>query len=108
MKRRKKIRRILDDAELGEETQKKIAIEKERQERLRSLEVTESVMAGKGFGVEVEDNASAGYIINLLREGDEEAVRIPPSISMNLKSHQVCNSPSCLSYIYKCSILYIL
>ncbi|XP_057784554.1 LOW QUALITY PROTEIN: protein CHROMATIN REMODELING 20-like [Salvia miltiorrhiza] len=87
--RRKKIRRILDDAELGEETQKKIAIEKERQERLRSLEVTESVMVGKGVGVEVPDNASSGYIINLVREEDEEAVRIPPSISMKLKPHQI-------------------
>ncbi|KAH6832693.1 P-loop containing nucleoside triphosphate hydrolases superfamily protein [Perilla frutescens var. hirtella] len=88
-KGRKKIRRILDDAELGEETKKKIAIEKERQERLRSLEVTEFVMVGKGAGVEVLDNASSGYIINMAREEDEEAVRIPPSISMKLKLHQL-------------------
>ncbi|GFQ04947.1 hypothetical protein PHJA_002638800 [Phtheirospermum japonicum] len=34
---KRKIRRILDDTELGEETKKKIAIEKERQKRLKSL-----------------------------------------------------------------------
>ncbi|KAL1542519.1 DNA helicase [Salvia divinorum] len=89
--RRKKIRRILDDDELGEETQKKIAIEKERQERLRSLEVTELVMVGEGVGagLEAQDNASSGYIINLVREEGEEAVRIPPSISTKLKPHQI-------------------
>lgn len=46
-------------------------------------------MIGKAAGVEVLDNASLGYIVNLMREEDEEAVRIPPSISANLKLHQV-------------------
>ncbi|XP_042016486.1 protein CHROMATIN REMODELING 20-like, partial [Salvia splendens] len=91
VKTRKKIRRILDDGELGEETQKKIAIEKERQERLRSLEVTEFVTVGEGVGAghEAQDNASSGHIINLVREEGEEAVRIPPSISTKLKPHQI-------------------
>lgn len=40
-------------------------------------------------GVEVLGDTASGYIINLLREEGEEAVRIPPSISTNLKLHQV-------------------
>ncbi|KAK4433133.1 protein CHROMATIN REMODELING 20 [Sesamum alatum] len=100
-RRKKKIRRIIDDAELGEETKKKIAIEKERQERLKSLEArfsTQSVMMSSavsnrssfdGTGVEVLGDISSGYIVNVVREEGEEAVRIPPSISMKLKLHQI-------------------
>ncbi|KAL0298584.1 UNVERIFIED_CONTAM: protein CHROMATIN REMODELING 20 [Sesamum radiatum] len=100
-RRKKKIRRIIDDAELGEETKKKIAIEKERQERLKSLEArfsTQSVMMSSavtngssfdGTGVEVLGDTSSGYIVNVVREEGEEAVRIPPSISMKLKLHQI-------------------
>ncbi|KAI3470412.1 hypothetical protein Pfo_027075 [Paulownia fortunei] len=100
-RRKMKIRRILDDAELGEETKKKIAIEKERQERLKSLEAwysTKSVMMNSmvstgisfdGSGVELLGDTSSGYIINLVREEGEEAVRIPPSISTKLKLHQI-------------------
>lgn len=40
-------------------------------------------------GVEVLGDTASGYIINLVREEGEEAVRIPPSISTNLKLHQV-------------------
>lgn len=43
-----------------------------------------------GTGVEILGDISAGYIINVVREEGEEAVRIPPSISMKLKLHQVC------------------
>ncbi|KAI3459053.1 hypothetical protein Pfo_015716 [Paulownia fortunei] len=100
-RRKKKIRRIIDDAELGEETKKKIAIEKERQERLKSLEArfsTKSVIMSSavsnnssldGTGVEMLGDTSAGYIINVVREEGEEAVRIPPSISTKLKIHQI-------------------
>ncbi|XP_020549105.1 protein CHROMATIN REMODELING 20 isoform X3 [Sesamum indicum] len=100
-RRKKKIRRIIDDAELGEETKKKIAIEKERQERLKSLEArfsTQSVMMSSavtngssfdGTGLEVLGDTSSGYIVNVVREEGEEAVRIPPSISMKLKLHQI-------------------
>ncbi|GAB2229109.1 hypothetical protein Droror1_Dr00023245 [Drosera rotundifolia] len=100
-KRKKKIRRILDDAELGEETKKKIAIEKERQERLKSLKAQfpgKSMMTKtapsnwnlpEGAGSEVLGDASKGYIVNVVREVGEEAVRIPPSISLKLKVHQV-------------------
>lgn len=42
-----------------------------------------------GTGVEILGDISAGYIINVVREEGEEAVRIPPSISMKLKLHQV-------------------
>ncbi|KAL0452217.1 UNVERIFIED_CONTAM: protein CHROMATIN REMODELING 20 [Sesamum latifolium] len=99
-RQKKKIRRILDDSELREETKKKIAIEQERQERLKSLEAqypTTSVMmnfmANKGIslngsGHEVLGDSSSGYIINLVREEGEDAVRIPPSISTKLKLHQ--------------------
>lgn len=100
-KRKKKIRRILDDAELGEETKRKIAIEKERQERLKSLQEqfsTKSNMATsaaytrnlpEGATMEVLGDAYTGYIVNVARESGEEAVRIPPSISAKLKTHQV-------------------
>ncbi|KAK6144887.1 hypothetical protein DH2020_021707 [Rehmannia glutinosa] len=100
-RRKKKLRRILDDAELGEETKKKIAIEKERQERLISLgalystkSVIKSSMVSNGIsfdgaGVEVLGNTTSGYIINLVREEGEEAVRVPPSISKKLKLHQI-------------------
>ncbi|KAK7278207.1 hypothetical protein RJT34_23232 [Clitoria ternatea] len=100
-KQKKKIRRILDDTELGEETKRKIAIEKERQERLKSLRgqfsvsSTEMNSAGcnwnlsEGATAEVLGDAIAGYIVNVVREKGEEAVRIPPSISAKLKAHQI-------------------
>ncbi|KAE9611986.1 putative DNA helicase chromatin remodeling SNF2 family [Lupinus albus] len=100
-RRKKKIRRILDDTELGEETKRKIAIEKERQERLKSLRVqfsassNETSSAGcngnlsEGASIEVLGDVIAGYIVNVVREKGEEAVRIPPSISAKLKAHQV-------------------
>ncbi|CAJ1976268.1 unnamed protein product [Sphenostylis stenocarpa] len=98
---KKKIRRILDDAELGEETKRKIAIEKERQERLKSLRGQFSASSiemcsdgcnrnlSEGATVEVLGDAQAGYIVNVVREKGEEAVRIPPSISAKLKAHQI-------------------
>ncbi|CAI0433573.1 unnamed protein product [Linum tenue] len=102
-KRRKKkvIRRILDDAELGEETKRKIAIEKERQEHLKSLKVQFSdkstaarstTLLGnlpEGASVEVLGDVTTGYVVNVVREKGEETVRIPPSISAKLKVHQV-------------------
>ncbi|XP_035548930.1 protein CHROMATIN REMODELING 20 isoform X2 [Juglans regia] len=100
-RQKKKIRRILDDAELGEETRRKIAIEKERQERLKSLQEQFSAKSkmmssagcngnlSEGASVEVLGDASTGYIVNVVREKGEEAVRIPPSISAKLKAHQV-------------------
>ncbi|XP_050224563.1 protein CHROMATIN REMODELING 20 isoform X2 [Mercurialis annua] len=100
-KNKKNIRRILDDAELGEETQRKIAIEKERQERLKSLKVqftekskmmTSASCNGnlpEGASVEVLGDAATGYIVNVVREKGEDAVRIFPSISSKLKAHQV-------------------
>ncbi|KAL8052253.1 hypothetical protein ABFX02_06G200400 [Erythranthe guttata] len=42
-----------------------------------------------GTGVEMLGDMSAGYIINVVREEGEEPVRIPPSISMKLKIHQI-------------------
>ncbi|XAR65788.1 DNA helicase [Bertholletia excelsa] len=100
-KQKKKIRRILDDAELGEETKRKIAIEKERQERLKCLEAqftSKSIFTSasncignvsEGGSVEVLGDALTGYIVNVVREKGEEAVRIPPSISGKLKVHQI-------------------
>ncbi|KAJ9542426.1 hypothetical protein OSB04_028932, partial [Centaurea solstitialis] len=102
-RRKKKIRRILDDAELGEDTKKKIAIEKERQERLKSLEAERlkslksmktsyanfRANVSEGATVDMLGDAQTGYIVNVVREEKEEAVRLPPSISIKLKSHQV-------------------
>lgn len=98
-KRKKKIRRILDDAELGEETKRKIAIEKERQERLKSLKAhSKSIFMNsggsnwnltEGGSVKVLGDTLTGYIVNVVREKGEEAVRIPRSISSKLKAHQV-------------------
>ncbi|EHA8587106.1 protein CHROMATIN REMODELING 20 [Cocos nucifera] len=96
-RQKKKIRRILDDAELGEETKQKIAMEKARQEHLKSMQAQS---AGKsshkspayvnGDATEVAmGDADEGYIVNVAREEDEEPVRIPRSISAKLKPHQV-------------------
>ncbi|CAO2827435.1 unnamed protein product [Amaranthus hypochondriacus] len=98
---KKKIRRILDDTELGEETKRKIALEKDRQERLKSLKAQFSsipmmmsasscnVSLPEGATSEVLGDASTGFIVNVVREEGEDAVRIPPSISAKLKTHQV-------------------
>ncbi|KAL3523379.1 hypothetical protein ACH5RR_016213 [Cinchona calisaya] len=100
-RRKKKIRRILDDTELGEETKIKIAIEKERQERLKSLEAQFSKKSSmisstscnwnssEGGTVEMVGDSSTGYIVNVVRDEGEDPIRIPPSISVKLKSHQI-------------------
>ncbi|CAI9090971.1 OLC1v1025877C5 [Oldenlandia corymbosa var. corymbosa] len=100
-RRKKKIRRILDDTELGEETKRKIAIEKERQERLKSLEAQfakKSSMASSasctwhlldGGSNDMLGDTVTGYIVNVVRDEGEDPVRIPPSISDKLKSHQI-------------------
>ncbi|KAL5707173.1 DNA helicase [Ranunculus cassubicifolius] len=100
-RRKKKIRRIIDDAELGEETKQKIAIEKARQEHLQSLQeqyaggsktTISSSCSGstlEGASAEVLGDATKGYIVNVVREKEEEAVRIPASISAKLKPHQI-------------------
>lgn len=43
----------------------------------------------EGASIEVLGDALTGYIVNVVREKGEEAVRIPPSISAKLKAHQV-------------------
>lgn len=43
----------------------------------------------EGVTTEVLGDASTGYVVNVVREKGEEAVRIPPSISAKLKAHQV-------------------
>ncbi|CAM8950311.1 unnamed protein product [Rhodiola kirilowii] len=97
---KKRIRRILDDTELGEETKRKIAIEKERQERLKSLQKPFSKVSAmstsgtcdtlpEGASAEVLGDAGTGYIVNVVREQGEDAVRVPPSISAKLKVHQI-------------------
>ena len=77
----------------------------ERQERLKSLKVQfsdKSKMINpascsgnltEGASVEVLGDATTGYIVNVVREKGEEAVRIPPSISSKLKAHQVSFYP---------------
>ncbi|XP_074311682.1 protein CHROMATIN REMODELING 20 isoform X2 [Silene latifolia] len=99
--KKKKIRRIIDDTELGEETKRKIAMEKERQERLKSLkaqfsgipmmmdDASRNGSLPEDASSEVLGDASTGFIVNVVREEGEDAVRIPPSISAKLKTHQV-------------------
>ncbi|ONK70933.1 uncharacterized protein A4U43_C04F3010 [Asparagus officinalis] len=99
-RRKKRIRRILDDAELGEETKQKIAMEKARQEHLKSMQVQSaskssciniSSLSGNVACVtkDMMGDPAEGYIVNVAREEHEEPVKIPPSISRNLKPHQV-------------------
>uniref|UniRef100_A0A2P2MV45 Uncharacterized protein n=1 Tax=Rhizophora mucronata TaxID=61149 RepID=A0A2P2MV45_RHIMU len=45
----------------------------------------------EGASFEVLGDTTAGYIVNVVREKGEEAVRIVPSISSKLKAHQVCS-----------------
>ena len=81
----------------------------ERQERLKSLKVKfsdKSKMMNfascsgnlEGASVEVLGDAMTGYIVNVVREKGEEAVRIPPSISSKLKAHQVSFYPCLVSH----------
>uniref|UniRef100_A0A1D1Z2M2 ATP-dependent helicase ATRX n=2 Tax=Anthurium amnicola TaxID=1678845 RepID=A0A1D1Z2M2_9ARAE len=98
-RRKRKIRRILDDAELGEETKQKIAIEKARQEHLKSMQFSGQSLTKatnnlngattKGADVQVLGDAIGGYVVNVAREEDEQPVRIPLSLSAKLKPHQV-------------------
>ncbi|CAN6288056.1 unnamed protein product [Urochloa humidicola] len=94
---KKRIRRIMDDTELGEETKLKIAMEKARQDHLKSMqEQSASKLRRENVGtsfvasqeVSIED-AGDGHIVNLAREEDEEPIRIPSSTSSKLKPHQV-------------------
>lgn len=43
----------------------------------------------EGASSEVLGDASSGFIVNVVREEGEDSVRIPPSISAKLKTHQV-------------------
>lgn len=96
-KRKKRIRRIIDDTELGEETKRKIAMEKARQEHLKSMHEQSAsklsrsnIVTFSGVLSEVSlQDAGDGHIVNVAREEDEEPVRIPSSVSSKLKPHQV-------------------
>ncbi|CAN6293341.1 unnamed protein product [Urochloa humidicola] len=94
---KKRIRRIMDDTELGEETKLKIAMEKARQDHLKSMQEQSASKlrrenAGTSFVSPMEvsfEDAGDGHVVNLAREEDEEPVRIPSSMSSKLKPHQV-------------------
>ncbi|KMZ57973.1 hypothetical protein ZOSMA_7G00030 [Zostera marina] len=90
-KRKRKLRRILDDAELGEETKQKIEVERARQEHLKSLQFSYNRCRNDETSTNImeEGNTQSGYIVNIAREENEELVRIPPSISSKLKFHQI-------------------
>ncbi|KAK9082989.1 hypothetical protein Scep_029460 [Stephania cephalantha] len=45
--------------------------------------------AVEGASTEVLGDATTGYIVNACKRKDEDAVRIPPSISAKLKPHQI-------------------
>lgn len=53
--------------------------------------------ASEGGTVEVLGDTVTGYIINVVRDETEDPIRIPPSISVKLKSHQV---ELCLPVVY--------
>jgi len=94
---KKSIRRIMDDTELGEETKRRIAMEKARQDHLKSMqEQSATKLRSENIGTPFEapvkiclQDAGDGHIVNLAREEDEEPVRIPSSMSSKLKPHQV-------------------
>ncbi|KAH9535296.1 hypothetical protein CY35_17G044900 [Sphagnum magellanicum] len=105
-KHRKNIRRALDDDELDEKTKNLLALEKERQERLEKWRAAARVNGGSTpvkpqrhskclphANEELElcndDIAAEGYVLNKARQEDEEIVRIAPSISGHLRSHQL-------------------
>ncbi|KAI4303028.1 hypothetical protein MLD38_038709 [Melastoma candidum] len=114
-RRKRKIRRIIDDTELGEETKRKIAIEKERQERLKSLQVqftaksdvlksTSTISSlSEDAAIDVLGDATTGYVVNVVREKGEEVVRLPPSISQKLKAHQVAGIRFMWENIVQCT-----
>lgn len=60
----------------------------------------------EGVSVEVLGDASTGYIVNVVREKGEEAVRIPPSISAKLKAHQVGLAHKHFSFPHLCLLGY--
>lgn len=82
----------------------------ERQERLKSLQVQFSAKSNmtsstgcngnlsEDASTEVLGDATTGYIVNVVREKGEEAIRILPSISAKLKVHQVPNFPFLLLF----------
>lgn len=43
----------------------------------------------QGVTADMLGDAKTGYIVNVVREENEEAVRLPQSISTKLKTHQV-------------------
>ncbi|KAG6487728.1 hypothetical protein ZIOFF_056325 [Zingiber officinale] len=94
-RRKRRIRRIMDDAELGEETKRKIAMEKARQDHLKSMQASSfsklsTIRSSNESATEgIMTDATEGFIINVARETDEEPVRIPQSICAKLKPHQV-------------------
>lgn len=57
----------------------------------------------EGATVEVLGDAATGYIVNVVREKGEEAVRIPPSVSAKLKAHQV--SFLCIIITFFCVLM---
>ncbi|KAH9311732.1 hypothetical protein KI387_026767, partial [Taxus chinensis] len=97
----RRMRRIIDDAELEEETKKKIAIEKERQDHLKMLQQrsmfeqwSKGSTSSCGDKVWLSDNEilgnpAEGYIVNIAREHNEKEVRVSPMISYILKTHQI-------------------
>ncbi|XP_042422292.1 protein CHROMATIN REMODELING 20-like isoform X1 [Zingiber officinale] len=94
-RRKRRIRRIMDDAELGEETKRKIAMEKARQDHLKSMQASSfsklsTIRSSNESATEgIMTDATEGFIINVARETDEEPVRIPQSICAKLKPHQI-------------------
>lgn len=59
----------------------------------------------EGASLEILGDAQAGYIVNVVREIGEEAVRIPASISAKLKAHQVLHFFGLLLFLLLLSVI---
>lgn len=67
----------------------------EKSDILKSVSSLSSL--SEGATVDMLGDASTGYVVNVVREKGEEVVRLPPSISLKLKAHQVyCSLSLCL------------
>ncbi|KAH7426145.1 hypothetical protein KP509_11G086900 [Ceratopteris richardii] len=85
-KRRKRLRRIIEDDELEESTIIKQRLEKERKERLDRLRDS-----ANNIGTDMTSTTSTleKCAINVVRDPDEEEVLIPSGIATFLKPHQI-------------------
>lgn len=89
-KRRKRLRRIIEDDELEESTKLKLVLEKERKERLDRLRESAYDSTNATTSSYMPDSPlPQKCAINVARDIDEEEIHIPLGISKFLKPHQI-------------------